>query len=231
MENNTPTSIDAEIIKPIYKDSKKDIEVYSEFLLYIYDGFVLSFCCPFIWGCSKSKILALYNQNISDNHLDIGVGTGYFLDKCLFKNNQPNITLLDLSQNCLQTTAKRIARYQPEILLADIFEPLPIQSKFDSVGLNYLLHCLPGSIYDKAKMFDNLIPHLNPGCRIFGATVLGKDIKLGFIAKKLMSTYNKHDIFCNREDDLIGLQEILNKYFKDVTIQLSGTVALFSAKY
>jgi ubiquinone/menaquinone biosynthesis C-methylase UbiE len=214
----------------VYKDANKDIEVYSDFLLKIYDYFVLSFCCPLIWRCSKEKILTLYNKNISNNHLDIGVGTGYFLDKCHF-TAKPKITLLDLSENCLKVTTKRIARYQPQSIQADIFQDLPFgEMQFDSIGLNYLIHCLPGTIRDKSKIFENINPSLSPNGKIFGATVLGKDVKLGFVANKLMKTYNKHQIFCNLEDDLTGLKEVLSEHYSKVEVKMSGAVALFSAQ-
>lgn len=215
----------------VYKDVNKDIEVYSDFLLTIYDYFVLSFCCPLIWRCSKEEILTLYNKNISNNHLDIGVGTGYFLDKCHFEVPQPKITLLDLSENCLKVTSKRIARYQPQSIQADIFQTLPLSDNlFDSVGLNYLIHCLPGTIRDKGKIFENINPYLNSNGKVFGATVLGKDLKLNFVANKLMKTYNKHQIFCNLDDDLAGLNEVLNEHYSKVEVKMSGAVALFCAQ-
>lgn len=215
----------------VFKDANKDIEVYSDFLLTIYDYFVLSFCCPLIWRCSKQKILDLYNQNISNNHLDIGVGTGYFLDKCRFTVANPQITLLDLSENCLKVTSKRLVRYKPQSVQADIFQDLPFNDiQFDSIGLNYLIHCLPGTIRDKAKIFENINPCLSPKGTIFGATVLGKDLRLNFVAKKLMNTYNKHQIFCNLEDDLAGLKEVLNKHYSKFEVMTSGAVALFWAE-
>lgn len=229
-ERNTKTPIQ-QMDSCLGKSSKKEIEVYGDFLLNIYDYFVLSFCCPLMWRCSKHKILELQNKHVSNNHLDIGVGTGYFLDKCQFSHNKPSITLLDLSQNCLSRTAKRIERYQPTICLADVYEPLPLGNKrFNSISLNLLLHCLPGTIQDKEKVFENIIPFLSDDGVIFGSTVLGKNVKLNFIARKLMKTYNKHRIFCNLQDDFDGLQKILTHYFSEVVMTMAGSVVLFSAK-
>jgi|688.fasta_scaffold607307_2 ubiquinone/menaquinone biosynthesis C-methylase UbiE len=212
------------------KASQEAAEVYSHFLLTIYDSFVLSFVCPLIWRCPKSKILSIYNRHASDFHLDIGVGTGYFLDRCKFPTISPEITLLDLSKNCLDRTANRIQRYQPALCMADILEPLELGSKkFDSVALNYVLHCLPGSIEDKAKVFENIKPFLNPSAVVFGATVLGKNLELTFIPRKLMSFYNKKRIFNNLNDDADSLKSMLEQYFDNVTIEQVGCVAIFSA--
>ncbi len=39
--------------------------------------------------------LTLYDQYVSANHLDIGVGTGYFLDHCRFPAANPRLALMD----------------------------------------------------------------------------------------------------------------------------------------
>ena len=54
---------------------------------------------------SFSQIQALYQEHISLNHLEVGVGTGYFLQHCRFKGT-PRIALMDLNQNCLDMTAR-----------------------------------------------------------------------------------------------------------------------------
>lgn len=215
---------------PAISSQTKELEIYSPFILSIYDYFVLSFFCPLLWGCGKSPILNLYNKHVTTQHLDIGVGTGYFLDKCTFPSNTPNITLVDLNDSCLNYTAERIQRYKPKRCKADIYQPLPLTEKFNSVSMTLLLHCLPGNIQEKGKIFENITPLLTQGATLFGATVLGKDVELNFIAKKLMKVYNKHGIFCNLQDDLVGLTTILNSYFPQVEIEMRGSIALFSAR-
>ncbi|MDJ0799996.1 MAG: hypothetical protein QNJ51_24845 [Calothrix sp. MO_167.B12] len=59
--------------------------IYSKSLLLIYDFFVLGLSNTFCWQCPTKLILNFYNQHISDKHLDVGVGSGYFLDN--FKGN------------------------------------------------------------------------------------------------------------------------------------------------
>ena len=63
--------------------------VYSPFVLTLYDMGVLGLSCRWLWRCPASILLAHYQQNISDNHLDVGVGSGYFLDKVNFPALNP----------------------------------------------------------------------------------------------------------------------------------------------
>ncbi|MEE8414084.1 MAG: hypothetical protein V3R96_05990, partial [Dehalococcoidales bacterium] len=58
--------------------------LYTKFFLSIYDWLALGYFCRFVWKCPSYQMLDVYNEHISGNHLDIGVGTGYFLDKCRF---------------------------------------------------------------------------------------------------------------------------------------------------
>ena len=100
---------------------------------------------------------------------------------------------------------------------------------FDSIGLNYLLHCLPGPMTAKAVAFDNLSPLLRPGGTIFGGTVLRHGIRLPLQARGLMSMYNAMGIFGNSRDSLDGLRSELESRFDDVAIETHGCVALFRA--
>ena len=54
----------------------KGSDVYSPFVLSLYDLFVLRFSNRFLWKCPTKELVSLYNRNVSGEHLDIGVGTG-----------------------------------------------------------------------------------------------------------------------------------------------------------
>ena len=58
--------------------------VYRPWVLYAYDLYVLKLSCSLAWRCPASELLEQYNRLISGKHLDVGVGTGYFLDRCRF---------------------------------------------------------------------------------------------------------------------------------------------------
>lgn len=202
---------------------------YSKPLLLLYDMGVVRFSTRFLWGCSKENILKLYNNYISTKHLEIGVGTGYFLDKCQFPSEMPEIYLLDMNPNPLQVTSHRLRRYYPKIHQADILKPITLDlPKFDSIAINYVLHCLPGTMQNKTDAFKNIAPFLNEGGVIFGTTVLKQDKNTSYLAKKVMHFYNKKGIFSNHEDTLESLENILAANFKSYTLKKIGGTALFT---
>lgn len=202
--------------------------IYSKPMLSLYDLGVLTFSNRFAWRCPSHLIVNFYNQHISANHLDVGVGTGYFLDKCRFPSRSPRIALLDLNPNSLRKTAERLRRYRPTTYLGNVLEPVQLTPpKFDSIALNYLLHCLPGTMQSKHVAFENLRPWLNPGGVLFGTTILGQGIRPNFLARRLMKLYNTKAIFSNRTDDLPGLEAILRRYFQNYETTVVGCVAFF----
>ncbi len=204
--------------------------VYSKKMLSVYDLWVLGISNSLIWKCRTKNILHWLNQSLTANHLDVGVGTGYYLDHCSFPDKNVRLGLLDLNPNSLEATAHRVSRYAPEIHQADVLQPLPEQpQRFDSVSLNYLLHCLPGNLVTKALLFDHLNSWLNPGAIISGSTILHAGAPRGLTARRLMQFYNQKKIFSNTADSLDELQSQLTSRYTDVEIKVIGCVALFRA--
>jgi len=204
---------------------------YTAASLRIYDALVLGICNRFVWRCPTPRLLQLYDRQVSDNHLDVGVATGFFLDRCRFPDGQPRLTLLDLNETCLATASRRIARYQPRCIHANVLSPLTLDGPpFDSIGLCYLLHCLPGDMAAKAVVFDHLKAWLKPGGRLFGATILGKGVAHNTAGRALMALYNRKGIFSNRDDDLPSLEAALTARFTNVAIEMVGRVAVFTAR-
>lgn len=203
--------------------------IYSKPFLSIYDLYVLGFSNTFVWQCPSRLILDFYNEHISGKHLDVGVGTGYFLDKCKFPTSNPAIALVDLNPNSLQATAKRLQRYSLTTHIANALEPLRIEpADFDSIALNYLLHCLPGNILSKGAVFRNLKPLLNNnGGVTFGTTILGRGIKRNLLAKILMRAYNSKRVFSNTDDNVTDLESALKDNFRDYSVRVVGCVAFF----
>jgi len=216
-------------MKPTSEQVEAGQAVYSKNTLSVYDIVVLGISNRYIWKCPSAQLEAHYNERVSDNHLDVGVGTGYFLDRCRFPSQSPRVALMDLNVNSLEVASKRIARYTPETYRQDILQPISASiPKFDSVGINYLLHCVPGSITEKAIAFDHLTPLMNPGATIFGSTILQSGVQRNWAAIWLMKFYNKQGIFSNSADDYPGLERALRERFEEVTVATVGCVALFS---
>jgi SAM-dependent methyltransferase len=204
--------------------------IYSPMVLFAYDWIVLGFSNHVLWRCPTVELRRLYDRNVSARHLDIGVGTGYFLDKARWPRPDPQITLHDLNRGCLDAASKRIRRYDPRTVVANVLEPLPEMGPFDSVGLCYLLHCVPGSIPEKAVIFDYIRPRLALGARIFGATILQGNLPRSRAAQALMDLYNRKGVFSNRADTLEDLETALNERFSKSKVEVRGTVALFEAQ-
>ena len=199
-------------------------------LTWVYDALVLGFSNHVLWKCPTAGLLDLYNANVTSNHLDVGVGTGYYLDHCRFPDAEPRLALMDLNENSLSCAAKRVARYRPETIRCNALEPIPFDGPgFDSVGVTYLLHCLPGRMADKAVLFDHLRPLMNAGAVLFGATIVQGSAPRGAAAQRLMDLYNAKGIFSNRQDTVEALDHELGKRFPRRDIALVGCVAVFRA--
>lgn len=214
------------------EENKPGYAVYSRRTLALYDALVLGFSNRFIWRCPSRHLIGHHEANLSARHLDIGVGTGFFLDKARFPAKSPQITLLDPNRECLESASERISRYKPKSVHADALVPLPgALGRFDSIGLNYLLHCLPGSMARKSVVFDHLKPHLSEGGTVFGSTILQVANPRPLLARKLMSIYNARGVFANADDTLEALRAELSARFAEVSIEMIGCVALFTARF
>ncbi|MEZ6854012.1 class I SAM-dependent methyltransferase [Halodesulfovibrio aestuarii] len=203
---------------------------YTKPVLSLYDIWVLGISNSFIWRCPTKHLRYHFRKHVSLNHLDVGVGTGYFLDKCLLEQKR-RLALLDANSTCLDTAAARVKRFKPEVYQGDILAPLNLPcNKFDSISINALFHCLPGAIKEKAVILDTLSEYLYDGGKIFGSTILSHGVRQNFAAQKFMAFYNKKRIFSNTRDYRNGLREELESRFSNVKIEVKGCIAMFSAR-
>ncbi|KOS19962.1 hypothetical protein ESCO_005641 [Escovopsis weberi] len=86
-------------------------KIYSRTFLWIYDFNVLWLNNNYAWRCSTDKVLfPLYRSAMGANHLEIGVGTGYYPTEAL-KLGTPcrRITLVDLNAATLDAASRRIS--------------------------------------------------------------------------------------------------------------------------
>lgn len=220
-----------ESAKAVSKEAAAGAAVYSKFLLSFYDIEVLMFELPYIFKCPLYKIMEFFNENISSTHLDVGVGTGYFLDKCKFPTENPTVHLIDLNLNSLEKTSSRIKRFMPVSHQCNILEPIKADLPlFNSISAINFLHCLPGVMLTKEAVIKNLKPFLKDGGVFFGATILGHGCSVGLLYKTANSIYNKKGIFRNLHDNASDLEVILSNNFEKVSVQVVGSVALFSGR-
>lgn len=203
--------------------------VYSPLTLALYDAWVLGISNRFAWQCRTDEVLLpFFRANVRSRHLDIGVGTGYYLAKAQLPQDT-QVTLLDLNPSSLAAAKRRIGRANTRTIQHDVFKPLSTEERFDSISLFYLLHCLPGPLEAKTAIFANLKHNLQSGGVLFGATILGDDVGHNGFGRKLMEVYNKKGIFGNRDDNQLGFEGHLREHFRDVTVKREGKVLLFKA--
>jgi hypothetical protein len=117
----------------------------------------------------------------------------------------------------------------PATVEADVMKPLPVDGPFDSAALSFVLHCLRGSMTNKATAVRNIADVLTPDGVLFGGTVLGLKESHTRPARAFLWAVNKKGDFDNLEDTVDGLRGILDASFRDVEIEVAGSAALFSA--
>jgi SAM-dependent methyltransferase len=203
--------------------------IYTPFMLSIYDVLVHGLSNRFAWRCPTRQLIELYRTNLSADHLEAGVGTGFFIDRA-GRAGFDRLALLDINRHCLDRAAQRLARFKPTLHQVNLLAPVELDlAPFSSIGLTYVLHCLPGSMREKLVVIDHLQPLMQKDAALFGATILGRDIAPNAAARALLDLYNAKGVFNNREDDLASLAVGLRRRFDEVEIETQGLVALFRA--
>ena len=213
------------IVNP--RDVEAGYRVYTPLMLRAYDAFVLGFSNRWLWRCPTNQLLRLYQRNVGRRHLDIGVGTGYFLDKVEWPVAMPDITLLDLNMNCLDAASARIARFKPKSVLANALDPFPAMQPFEldrlvlSPSLPAGLIGAKGCSLRSSQASDEIrfAPFWRDHCR-------GHRPPEPRCATAL-SIYNRKGIFSNADSTLEALRFELDKQFDRVTASFVGSVALF----
>lgn len=203
--------------------------IYSPLTLALYDAWVLKISNDWAWQCpTRSVLLPFFQRHVRQRHLDIGVGTGYYLAKAQLPEGA-DITLMDINPASLGAAARRIAHLSPRLLKHDAFTSLDSGQAYDSISLFYLLHCLPGPMAAKSRIFATLKHNLAPDGVLFGATILGDAAGHNGFGRKLMGIYNRKGVFDNRGDTAEGFSSELDKHFERVELQVTGRVLLFAA--
>lgn len=215
---------------PTAEEVEAGIALYSRPFLSIYDRFALGLTCRLVWKCPSKNMLDLYNKYVTANHLDIGVGTGYFMDNCVFPDANPTLVLMDLNSNSLQVASKRLARYNPVVRRHNVLEPFDTETAtFDSIGIMNLLHCLPGNMDAKRVVLENAKSVMNPDAVLFGSTLLYKGVKRNPMATFILEWNNNRGIMTNKDDDVEVLRESLQLCFTRSSVEIVGCMALFYA--
>jgi SAM-dependent methyltransferase len=201
---------------------------YTRPFLKLYDPLVLGLAARFVWRCSTTRLVERYRLHIRDRHLDVGPGTGYFLERSGLREGSP-VTILDPNPNVLDHASRRLRHLDITTVEADVLKPLPVDGPFDSAALHLVIHCLPGPLTRKAAGVANVAAVLAPTGVLFGASVLGTSGPHAWLARRALDAFNRRGAFDNLNDTEEGLREILRASFERVELETVGSVAIFAA--
>jgi len=210
---------------------RHSIKAYTKLGLHVYDPLIVRLVAPRVWGCDPDILVEHYRRHVTSNHADIGVGTGFFLDRAGFGSVTPRLALIDLQPNCLEHTARRLARFRPSTYLRDVLMPvngIP-GGPFDSIALGGIIHCLAGDLRLKSRVFDNIRPLTRPGTKVFGYTLVYDGVPLRVSRRLVHPLLNHLRVIDNANDRCSDLQAALSSRFVDCQVELIGCMALFSA--
>lgn len=201
---------------------------YTRPLLTLYDPIVLGFAARIVWRCPTTRLVEGYRQHVRDRHLDVGPGTGYFLERSGLPDRS-RVTILDPNTNVLDHASRRLRHLDVTAVEADVLKPLPVDGPFDSAALNLVIHCLPGPLTRKAAAVANVAAVLAPAGVLFGASVLGTSGPQTRLSRRVLGAFNRRAAFDNLDDSEEGLGEILTTSFEHVELETVGSVAIFVA--
>ncbi|MFC9999636.1 class I SAM-dependent methyltransferase [Nocardia sp. NPDC127526] len=206
---------------------------YTPAFLAIYDLWVIKLSDRYAWRCPAEVMLEPYNKLLGARHLEVGPGSGWFLVNAALASDA-EITLLDLNPTPMGHTRRRLhgkAR-QVHTVTASVLEPLPEETStggFDSVGINFVMHCLPGDFTEKGVAFTHLAKVLADDGVLFGSTILNQRPATLF-GRALTAAYTRVGAFNNAGDDHAGLRSALEPAFEEVELTDIGDVTLFTAR-
>lgn len=201
---------------------------YTPFFLRIYDPVVLGFFTRVLWRCPTTRLVEGYRRHVRPLHLDVGPGTGYFLERAGLPERSP-VTILDPNVHVLDHASRRLQRLDITTVEADVCKPLPIDGPFDSAALNGVIHCLPGPLSRKADAVANVAAVLAPTGVLFGASILGTSGRHTWLSRRVLYANNRRGTFDNLTDTEEGLRQILEASFERLELETVGSMAIFAA--
>ncbi|RFU28550.1 hypothetical protein B7463_g7778, partial [Scytalidium lignicola] len=211
------------------KDSEEVL--YTPWRLAFYDFWVLGIVTSYGWCCpTKTYLLPLFRANVRKNHLDIGVGSGYYLDPSTVPTTT-TLTLVDSESHALAVAKARTKRSDATAIVANVLKPLPLSQKYDSVSMYYLLHCIPVSIEEKCRVFSNIKVHMTPDGVLTGANILNKGVKKdNFFGAWIRRGITRHGILHNESDTAYDFEHALRENFHKVETWVVGSIFIFRAE-
>ena len=202
---------------------------YSRTVLRLYDPLVLGPVARYVWRCPSDRLTEHYRRHVRDRHLDVGPGTGYFLERSGLASGS-KVTILDPNTNVLRHVSARLGGLDVSAAEADVCKPLPLEGPFDSASLNLVIHCLPGPFERKTGAVANVAAVMAPDGVLFGSSVIGETGSHNAVARTMLRAYNRRGAFDNLEDSEEAIGEMLASSFEEVEVDTIGSIAVFTAR-
>jgi SAM-dependent methyltransferase len=209
---------------PAYKGQRD----YNALLLAAYDPLVLGPIARYVWRCPATRLVELYRQHIRNRHLDVGPGTGYFIEHAGLPSGS-QVTVVDPNRNVLRHVSRRLRSLEVTAVEADVLKPLPLNGPFDSAALHLVIHCLPRPPARKAAAVADVAAVLAPSGVLVGASVLGTSGHHSRAARAVLRAFNWQGGFDNLGDTEDWLRDTLGASFERVELETIGSIAVFAA--
>lgn len=230
-ESEAPKAPKTRVYKSVYSRS---------FLSLVYDHYVLGFNMRYMWGCgTRSVLLPFFGDNFSNQHMDIGVATGFFpaavLGRPIRNQEKHELTLVDFNETSLNAAKARVlsaaSRTKVECVQADVTAPLPeaLQGRrYETITMFNLFHCVPGGT-EKIGAITTYKELLTDNGSLAGCTILGQKHTKGPLRRLYLKVYNRMDIFNNWDDQREAFEKVLREDFDEVETEVVGSMLLWKA--
>lgn len=207
--------------------------IYATPVLGLYDRLVPGLLKPQVWQCPSSRLVEQYRRNCGPVHVDLGPGTGFYLERQMSEREFSRLVLVDARESCLRHAGRRLQAAKPERVRLDMTcqQPplrIPVESA-DSVAASFLIHCLPRGLADAGALAGEAARLIGQRGVFFGSTLLPQPAASRLVSRSCTSLFNRIGIFGNRDDSRRGLVSLLESRFARVQIEMAGCVALFRA--
>lgn len=216
-----------------HESSPVGSSVYSRTTLKFYDFIVHFLTNRLVWRCATKHLVEHCDIHLSSNHLEIGIGSGKLFKRSAINREFERLAIADANPNCLQVSAQNLNLLKPETWKINLINPneeLGKMGRFQSIGMNYVLHCLPLAMHEKLQVCDRLIDHsLQPQGVLFGTTLFPQQ-NSHWLSRKLMSFYNRKKIFTNLEDSSKAFKQWCEDRGRDYNFFAVGCVGFFSIR-
>lgn len=194
--------------------------------------FGADFVLEHVWKCPKQHLEQQFISNVSLNHLEVGVTSDFSFTRRLKANKNLNMVYLDPDAKALKRAGKNTAHLKPRLFQGSLMHQWGFRNqKFNSINLNFVLHCLQGDFEGKVNaLCINARSCLADNGTIFGSAILRDRISTNPLSEYFLNRCNKSGVMNNEKDSYRKLERMLNYYFNNVHITMVGYVVMFEGR-